>query len=309
MWFARGLHRIQDWWDARRSLRELRQLQTTEDRAVLDDPNKNPVDLAQSLLRVGERERATECWKDAFARFPNHVFRSHEALRLAVDLGLYEEADMLIRRGTKRRPSEAPYFEAEAELMAIRGDVDGAILRYRKISKRFPNRGVAYIGMAKCLERRDQPAEAESWVRQSVIKFPYSVDCHYYYAQIAQTRGHWEAALERWSIMEELFPDAVVAVLGAAHALDALGRSDEAEARIPAVRHRHSASPEIAFVLARHAMRRKAWEEAVLAWEVVRRRWPDRPEGYQGGVEALYGAGRLDESEQLRAELSSMTPA
>ncbi len=309
MWFAEVLHRIRDWREARRSLRELHRLQTTEDRTVLDDPDKNPVDLAHTLLRVGERERAIQSWKDAFARFPNHVFRSHEALRLAVDLGLYDEADMLVRRGKQRRPSEAPYFEAEAELAAIRGDVEGAMVQWRKISKRFPKRGVAYIGMAKCLERRDQPDEAESWVRQAVIKFPDSLDCRFYYAHIAQSRGQWDVALERWTIMEEMFPEAVVAVLGAAHALEALGRPDEAEARIAAVRHRHSANPDIAFALARHAMRRGAWEEAVLAWEVVRRRWPDRPEGYHGGVDALYGAGRLAESEQLRAELHAMMPA
>ena len=181
--------------------------------------------------------------------------------------------------------------------------------RWRKISKRFPNRGVAFIEMARCLERRDKPAEAEAWLRRGIAKFPDELNFRFYYAHIAQSRGQWEAALERWTVMAERFPEEVTGVLGAAHALEVLGRPTEAEARILAVRHRLSASPDIAIALARHATRRGAWDEAVHAWEIVRTRWPDRAEGYQGGVDALFAAGRLDEAEQLRAEQHAIIPA
>ena len=121
MSFAGILRRIQDWREARRSLRELQELQTGEDRVVLDDPDKNPVDLANASLRIGERERAIQHWRDAFARFPDHVFRSVAALRLAVDLGLYDEVDMLVRAEARKGARRRRLVRAEAEMMAIRG--------------------------------------------------------------------------------------------------------------------------------------------------------------------------------------------
>jgi tetratricopeptide (TPR) repeat protein len=301
MWTTRPLDRIMDWWETRRALRDARAAAKAEVTAVLEDPEKNPLELAEVSLRLGDRDQALRHWRDAFNRFPDHVGRSHRALWTALNLGLLDEAESLALRSAKRKPWDPVYAEQAAEAMHLRGEFAEVLPKWDRIRRRFPMRTMAYTRIAMCFGRLGREDEVEPFLEAAVRRFPDLIDCRIDFARWADQRGDWQSALERWTWMEEHFPHFIEGVLRSAHALEQLGRADEAEARLRAARHRHPAHPEMAIALARHAARRRSWEEAAREWELIRERWPAIPDGYLGGADALLALGRSEEAEQVRA--------
>jgi len=301
MWLTRLLDDYLARREARLALREFRRLAAAEEAVVLKEPKYNPVLLGRERLAIGDEEEALRHWEEAVARFPDYVARSFEALCLAIDLRLFDEAERLAAAGRKRRPPDPLWFEASAELADRRGDVETALTRWSEVRKRFPALWLAWVKVPNCLRSLDRPDEAEAMLTQAIKRFPDRPEAWIAHASLIESRGVWSDALERWNRVEELFPRHADGPLGAARALDALGRPGEAESRLKAVRHQHPSHPDIIIPLARHAARRGDWEAAALAWQNVRERWPHRPEGYHGGREALAALGRHDEADQIRA--------
>lgn len=301
MWITRLLDNIHSWRQSRGVLREFQAINETEELIAIGQAGLNPVLLAKTCLERGDRDGALRHWKDASTRVPGYVGRSHEAVRVAIGLGLYDEADRLANAAQKRRPPDPAWFEVSAEIAEWRGDIEDAFAKWGEIRRRFPDRPLAWLRVAGSHLHFGRPDEAEAILEQVVKRFPDLLVGRAEYARLAEFRGNWAAALEQWNRIEEAFPASPDGVLGAARALLEIGRQDEAEARLKAARYRHPASAEIAIVLARHAMRRGDWEAAVPAWETIRERWPDRAEGYHGGGDALAALGRHAEAEQVRA--------
>jgi tetratricopeptide (TPR) repeat protein len=301
MWITRLREYFREHRETRQALRELRAMRNIETRDILLDPNTNPIDQAGLCLRAGDIPSAIRHWKDGFARFPDHVERSHEALRLAVSLRLLDEAEMLARRGQARRPTDPVFYEVEADAVDWRGDHVKALALWTAITKRFPDRPAAYVRTALCLGQVGRDHEAGPYLARAVERFPDIMDCRHAYAHLAERDGQLDAALERWTWLEEKFPAFPDGVLGAARVLERLGRPDDAEARLLAARHRHTSNADFMIALAHHAARRGAWEDADKDWATIRARWPRRREGFDGGVEALSALNRTDAAEALRA--------
>jgi tetratricopeptide (TPR) repeat protein len=293
-----------------RALRQYESLQRLADDEIFDDPARSPIARALIALDNGDERAAQELLVDAYSRFPSRVGQSQDALRSALTVNLVDIAEALSQDGIKRSPGDVMYYEIYAEAGERRGDWQESLRRWRSVRKRFPDRPLSYLREAKCLGHTAKHEDVESFFSKSIlVKFPDNYHVWAEYARLAGSRGDWMAALVRWQHLESLFPDSVDASLGLARVLPMLGRDEEAEARLLAVRYRRPTDASIAIDLAHYAVKRGNQEEVLKAWELVRLRWPERIEGYEGGAAAMIAIGRSEEAEALLASLPAKSPS
>lgn len=127
-------------------------------------------------------------------------------------------------------------------------------------------------------------------------------------AREATQRRDWLEALCRWDAVRQRYPDDPWAHCQAGDALRSAGRLDEAEALLAAGIVRFPDHRHIAVAHARTAVARHDWEAALARWEAIRTRFPDVPEAYRGGAEALRELGRADAAEALFADATVRFP-
>jgi tetratricopeptide (TPR) repeat protein len=116
-------------------------------------------------------------------------------------------------------------------------------------------------------------------------------------AREATRRHDWDEAFRRWDAVLRQDPGNPLAYHSAGNALRYAGRVDEAEALLGTARARFPDHQLIAIGHARVAAARRDWPEALLRWEAVQKRFPERPEGQTGVAQARR---ELDQLEALR---------
>ena len=122
------------------------------------------------------------------------------------------------------------------------------------------------------------------------------------YVANAIRRKDWPEALRRAEIFAVRLPRSPGAWTARIDALRGLGREEEALALLRQALRRLPREPEILAAWAYEAVRRKDWAEVVRRFEPLRRRAPQRIDGYQVPADALIEDGRPDEAEALIAE-------
>jgi tetratricopeptide (TPR) repeat protein len=115
-------------------------------------------------------------------------------------------------------------------------------------------------------------------------------------AREATRRRDWPEAVCRWDRVRAQFPNFARAYFQAGSAMRAAGRADEAEALLAAAVIRFPNHEMIAVEHARVLASRRDWPAALLRWEAVRSRFPDRARAYVGAAEALSALGRPEEA-------------
>jgi tetratricopeptide (TPR) repeat protein len=118
-------------------------------------------------------------------------------------------------------------------------------------------------------------------------------------ARNAADRHDWLEALSCWEAVLTSDPSYAVAYAGAGNALRELGRLDEAERILGDGAERFPDSGAIAVARAWLANARHNWPEALSRWERLRERFPENPWCCFGNINALRGAGRPDQAEEL----------
>lgn len=118
-------------------------------------------------------------------------------------------------------------------------------------------------------------------------------------AQRAAQRRDWLDAYRCWDDVLARSPNHAPAYLGAGTALRETGRYDEAERVLEAGAERFPDNEQIAMARAWLANTRQDWPGALSRWESFRARFPENPWGYLGNINALRGAGRSDQIEEL----------
>ena len=267
-----------NWKERRRAKRDLRRMHSAEI-YNMGVPGLNPFKQAEQALMDGSHESALQIWRRLVELYPDYVRRDPQSARLTLGLNLYEEAEALANAGIKRSPMNWVYAEVYAEVAERRGDLAEAIIRWARVRRRFPNRFLGYTREAECLLRVGKPAQAEELAQRAMSRFPDERDCWLTSARIAEELGNWTEALSRWNAVAERFPDLPHGFSGAARAMLALGRHDEAEAWLVTARYSHPLNLEIAVMLARRAEHRGDTQEAARRWEQVRERWPNASAG------------------------------
>ena len=118
----------------------------------------------------------------------------------------------------------------------------------------------------------------------------------------AADRSDWPEALRRAELFVARAPRSPHAWLAHIDVLHRAGRAEDAAALLRQALRRMPRQPDIQAAWGQEAMRQKDWAEAARRYGRLRRRWPERPDGYEQAANALLEEGRPNEADALIAE-------
>ena len=292
-------------------MRELQQLQRQEWESIAQT-NKNPLEAAKQALERGDTAEAARNWEMATIRFPTVVRSAPDSLHVLLGLERYDEAEALIRDGQRLTPSEPYFAEALAQVSERRGEPEKAVQCWERARRRFPHRPENYWKPAKLLSQIGLFDEADDILRAAAGRFPQNFLCLSAYASIAQQRERWPEALRRWQMVLDAFEhnsdENRSAILGAAGALQKMGRFDEAEELIMSRWDSYQFHLEFRIALARLSSDAGDWPTAVKRWGEMRKGVPANPIGYVEEARALRNARRISEAGAVIDEALSRFP-
>jgi tetratricopeptide (TPR) repeat protein len=307
MWSALIPKAVLAWQERRRIIAEMQSM-AEEETAFLGLDDTNPVYQAKVAISLNDNVSALRHWREAVRRYPVFAQTSHDSLDVLIGLKLFDEAERLMLDGRLRAPRDRFYAGGYARVAEERKDLPEALERWKGVIKEFPGWWMGYVHMSACLRMAGKPEEAETKANFAAQRFPDEFLVILEWGRCAEARKDWVEAIRRWERFVEQFKNAH-GDLGVAHALEGLGRLDEAEKRLEVARLRAPLSTEILIDLARLAYLRGDPEESARRWTQTRQRLPLLPFGYQGEIRLLREMRRYAEAEAVAFEAMDRFPA
>jgi predicted Zn-dependent protease len=165
------------------------------------------------------------------------------------------------------------------------------------------------IGVARALMELGRADEASDRLVAARWRHPLAAELVMAQAHLALRRGNIVDEMRYWELLRERFPLDPRGYREGAQRLRAAGREDDAEAvlRTAIQRYPQETWPTIDYAAIAH--NRKDWPAAITRWQALRIAWPDHPDGYLRGAEALDALGRNKKATELRAEYSRRSAA
>ena len=281
-------------WRAIHELRSMRKREASEDHW---DFQGQLLKAADALDR-DQKSRAIEICQRAAARFPELAIDSPVALKLFLQLQLFNEIEALLTRGLKQRPGERHCLEGLAEVAYKRRDNEEVLLRCSVLRRSHPGSPHGYRIAAAALSELGRLDEAETTLASGLKAMPNEVGLHIEYAKIAERRSDWDAAMKRWTFVRDQYGH-LAGTAGMASTLAELGRHDEADTVLREILYKASSEITIWIAIAQIAEHKADWEEAARRWAVVRQRFPRSPLGYSRGFKPELEMGRPQDAEEI----------
>lgn len=274
-------------------------------------PEEPRLHFEHAVAAAGRRDwpEAAQRWASLRARFPEQPAGYVGGAIAAREQGQRAEAETLLADAMARFPNEIGPVLEYARTAHLAGDWTAAVERWAAVRQRDPNDPAGYVAGAMALGEIGQADQAEAVIAEALIRFPNDPEAAVQHAWLANRRGGWAAAVERWQALRQRFPDQVEGYCGAVQALRQLRRFDEAAAIVGEAMQRLPDRPELLIEHAWIAHDTRDWPEATRRWEMVREQLPDHVAAYAVAAEALAGAGRFDEAEALAGEGCQRFPA
>jgi tetratricopeptide (TPR) repeat protein len=194
------------------------------------------------------------------------------------------------------------------------GDVKGALLAWQAVRTQSPGKKAAYSEPIRELNRLGRVDEAERLIHEGLGQFPDDPTFYAAQAQLAQTRGELDEAMDQWRAVRERFPTYAAAYTRAAKILSDQGRLDEADSLLSKGLEQVPNSVPLLIGRAEVAQARKQWAEALSLLEQVcqtqagRRGVPLRIDVLRGIVKCLRELGREDETEEVFEQMRTSFP-
>jgi tetratricopeptide (TPR) repeat protein len=269
--------------ERRQALRELRQIDTIESDllALRDD---NPLYRAKVSLEIGDPAAAREFFEEARKRIPRYVLTCPDTIEVMLNLKEFDELDAFALKGAKLFRKEPHYLEGYAESAQRRRNLDEAVRRWAMVRKKFPHRRLSYICGVGCLRELGRLDEADRLMTHALGLMPNDMALLIEYCRVPEARGDWEEALRRWNSIRDRHP---MGYMGAAVALQNLGRVEEADALLAEGRFRYPIETVLAVAQAQLSERAGNIPEALKRLAVVRQRFPFSPIGYGDAIRLL----------------------
>jgi tetratricopeptide (TPR) repeat protein len=154
-------------------------------------------DRSESLRRM---ERVRE-------RFPAFMPGYLQGIRLLREADQPAAAEELALRGTERLPGSIELAATYANAALERGDWPAAADRFRAVAARFPDLPEGPLGLARALARLDDFSAAETALRETIQRFPNASAPLAEFADLAERRRNWAAAVRRREAAQARFPD------------------------------------------------------------------------------------------------------
>jgi predicted Zn-dependent protease len=204
-----------------------------------------------------------------------------------------------LRRAARTSIGAGTQLAALATLAARRRDWSEALGLWDDVRSRSPDNVWAYLGASQALRALGRLDQAERLAGEARERFPGRPAFAVVYAQMAQSRRDWPAALQRWDYVRDRFPGSPQSYLGVAQALHEMGRLDEAEPILLSARERFPEHAGVGIAWARLAETCRDWPAALQRWDDLRDRCPGSAHGYLGAAQALHEMNRPDEAEAI----------
>ncbi len=105
-----------------------------------------------------------------------------------------------------------------------RGDTAEALVRWTLVRDAYPREAIGYTGAVQVYLSMGKTDEADEMMRTGIERNDDDAELLVEYGRLAHNRGDWDAAIERWTVLTERFPDRPEGPAALAAALHAAGR-------------------------------------------------------------------------------------
>jgi tetratricopeptide (TPR) repeat protein len=285
----------------------LRQMRRFDDADLVlsEGLNRFPKDETIVIARAwvaharGDFLEANRRWEVVLRLYPLSFDGYFGGGSILTALRRFDEADELYRLALSRFPVSVGLLGDFAAVAQSRGDSIEASRRWVVLHTLFPIRVDCFLRQARCLREANLYDEADSVLRDAQTIFPGNSGVLIDFALSAQHSGRTSEALKRWEIVITEFPGLVDGYVGAAHALNDLGRfADALNVLQPAVRKfPDSIAASSLCVWTEHY--RGNFAEALIGWTNFRERFPTDKAGYIGGAASMISSGKIHEAAAL----------
>jgi tetratricopeptide (TPR) repeat protein len=247
-------------------------------------------------------------WTEVRTKFPgcfDGYFGGGAILR---SLRRFDDADHVYRAAFSRFPVAVSLLGDFAAVAQARGDLTEASRRWTVLRTLFPEQPQGYLREARALREAGHFSDAEVLLGEALQRFPGNSAALIDFAHVAQQRGFWFEALKRWEAVATEFPGLVDGHVGAAQALNEIGRFADAQSVLqPALRM----FPDSVAVVSLNAWilhYRGDFPEALSRWVNLRERFPTQVVGYTGGSVTLVTVGNIAAATAVLEDASRLFP-
>jgi tetratricopeptide (TPR) repeat protein len=188
---------------------------------------------------------------------------------------------------------------AAAQAARNRGDIKTALNLYLRLSDKFPGSALPLRRAATMLLDAGRLDEAEALLERDGMLRTTDAGVAIDYASIAQRRGDFKAAKQRWQFVQTQHPDHSGGWTGYVASLREGGDLDTAEAILDTALARFPSDAGLAVEHGWVAMRRRDFAAAAERWRYVRETFPAHAPAYVAEARAHIEAGRYAEAELL----------
>ncbi len=242
------------------------------DPATGDVEHANPGDPAPALTDVANVAQAElppkTAAEPAAERLAAEVTAEAyvEAAQAALEGGDPAAALALLHDAAPRFPDVPAVHRALAQTAAMVANWPLAEHAWRACRALIPGDGDAHAGLAAALRAEGRTREAEAVLADGIAAAPAHAGLAIEYARMADERGDWPVAADRWHAVAEVAPHLPDGPVGQAVALQRLGRVGEAEAVLAELVQHFPEQPNALHDLARLSERRADWASAESWW-------------------------------------------
>jgi predicted Zn-dependent protease len=261
---------------AARQVRNFDEAEALLQKAILRFPEEPEVFEAVANLAQVRRDlpEAISRWQAAVERFPSS-FSSHLGLVIALrEARQLDEAEAAVKRAQVKFSSVAGLIVETARLAAARSSWDEAIAIWRDIQKLRPHSWQPISEIGEILTAQKKYDEAEAFLVPELERFRDRPDVEICFAQVANRRRNWVAALQLWSSLDSRFPDNPRVLTGFAEALSATKDEQKLVPVLDQLLAKEPDNPTAAVLYALIEMRQNRAAEAVRRLAAVAARSP-----------------------------------
>jgi tetratricopeptide (TPR) repeat protein len=256
------------------------------------------IEFARLIETRADWPQALTRWSAVTKSFPDEHQGYLGMSRALTALGRCDEAEAMLTHAVERIAADADLLIAHAWAAEHRNP--GETLRRLESARfRFPDDPAPCFGIGAALRDLGRFDEADAILSATLERFPGHVDVLVNYARVAEERGEWAEAAQRWQQVRAAQPGLLEGYLGYAAALVGMARIEEADAVLMEAAREFPTNPDVLIDYARAAQRRADWQQAVVRWEAVRDRFPERIAEYAEMGVALRELGRFDDADAL----------
>ena len=194
-----------------------------------------------------------------------------------------------------------------ARLCLDAGEPEEAATQWERARRQLPDAVVTSPMSLDILLRLNRLDEAEQLMQERHKRLPADNQCLIGLAKIAELRGDFAEAGQRWQFVRRRVADDVEPYIGVARCLIEQGALDEGEAELQRALRMDPISHGALVALARLADRRRDWPVAIERWRHLAEKFDDAP-AFASAAKAMLELDRFDDAEAYLETPSRIYP-